>query len=120
MLLYLDGARLGYALAASDNDVTLADIARCCDAFYIGGTKVGALFGEALLIVNPTLQQDFRYLLKQRGGMLAKGRLLGLQFETLFRNGLYQKAGPYISYCIFDTIPFWFGHCQLYSNPRYD
>ena len=95
LLLYLDGARLGYALAAADNDVTLTDIARCCDAFYIGGTKVGALFGEALLIVNPALQHDFRYLLKQRGGMLAKGRHLGLQFETLFRDGLYQKAGSH-------------------------
>jgi len=87
--LFLDGARLGYALAAEGNDLTLADIARLCDVFYIGGTKVGALFGEAVVITNDALKRDFRYLMKQRGGMLAKGRLLGLQFETLFRDGLY-------------------------------
>ena len=87
--LFLDGARLGYALAAEGNDLKLADIARLCDVFYIGGTKVGALFGEAVVITNDALKRDFRYLMKQRGGMLAKGRLLGLQFETLFRDGLY-------------------------------
>jgi len=89
--LYADGARLGYALAAKENDVTLPDMARLCDAFYIGGTKVGALFGEALVIVNDELKKDFRYIEKQRGAMLAKGRILGIQFETLFTDGLYEK-----------------------------
>ncbi|MEG0766655.1 MAG: beta-eliminating lyase-related protein [Clostridia bacterium] len=89
LTLYLDGARLGYGLAADGADLTIADIARLCDVFYIGGTKVGALFGEAVVILQPTLKQDFRYLIKQRGGMLAKGRLLGIQFETLLQDGLY-------------------------------
>lgn len=89
MLLYLDGARMGYALAAADNDITLADYARLCDAFYIGGTKVGAMFGEAVVISNPDIAEDFRYLMKQRGGMLAKSWLLGLQFQALFENDLY-------------------------------
>lgn len=87
--LVLDGARLGYALAAPDNDLTLKDIAELCDVFYIGGTKVGALMGEAVVITNDALKKDFRYLIKQGGGMLAKGRLLGIQFETLFEDGLY-------------------------------
>jgi threonine aldolase len=87
--LFMDGARLGYGLAAADNDLTLPDIARICDVFYIGGTKVGALFGEAVVITNGDLKKDFRYLIKQRGGMLAKGRILGIQFETLFKDGLY-------------------------------
>ena len=91
--LYADGARLGYALAAKENDVTLPVLARLCDAFYIGGTKVGALFGEALVIVNDELKTDFRYVEKQRGAMLAKGRVLGVQFETLFTDGLYEKMG---------------------------
>ena len=89
MPLFLDGARLGYGLMAADNDVTLEDIARLCDVFYIGGTKVGALFGEAVVITNPSISKDFRYMIKQRGGMLAKGRLLGIQFQTLFEDGLY-------------------------------
>lgn len=87
--LYLDGARLGYALAAEENDLAPEDLARLCDVFYIGGTKVGALFGEAVVIANDALKRDFRYHIKQRGGMLAKGRLLGIQFETLFTDGLY-------------------------------
>ncbi len=87
--LYLDGARMGYGIMAEGNDLTLPDIARLCDAFYIGGTKVGALFGEALVITNHTLKRDFRYYIKQRGGMLAKGRLLGLQFIALLQDGLY-------------------------------
>lgn len=87
--LYLDGARLGYGLMAEGNDLTMADLARLCDIFYIGGTKVGALFGEALVIPDERLQKDFRYILKQRGGMLAKGRLLGIQFDVLFRDNLY-------------------------------
>lgn len=87
--LYLDGARLGYALACPENDIALADLSRLCDAFYIGGTKCGALLGEALVIPCGELKKDFRYHIKQRGGMLAKGRLLGLQFDTLFTDGLY-------------------------------
>lgn len=89
MYLFVDGARLGYGLMAQGNDVSLDVLADLCDVFYIGGTKVGALFGEAVVICNPTLQEDFRYLIKQKGGMLAKGRLLGIQFLELFRDGLY-------------------------------
>lgn len=85
--LFLDGARLGYAMASPANNLTMADLARLCDVFYIGGTKVGALFGEAVVINTPDLMQDFRYLIKQHGGMLAKGRLLGIQFETLLEGG---------------------------------
>lgn len=89
--LFLDGARLGYGLAAEGTDVTLPDIAALCDVFSIGGTKVGALFGEAVCFPNTDLCRDFRYNIKQRGGMLAKGRLLGIQFETLFTDGLYEE-----------------------------
>lgn len=89
LYLFLDGARLGYGMAARENDVTMADIARLCDVFYIGGTKVGALFGEAVVITNPALAEDFRYLIKQHGGMLAKGRLLGVQFDALMTDNLY-------------------------------
>ena len=96
ILLFMDGARLGYALAADalrdgGDGLTLSDIARLTDAFYIGGTKVGALFGEALVLSNAALRRDFRYIVKQRGGMLAKGRLLGLQFDCLFEDGLYEQ-----------------------------
>ena len=87
----MDGARLGYGLAAEGNDVTAAGLARLSDTFYIGGTKVGALFGEALVIVNEALKKDFRYMIKQRGGMLAKGRLLGVQFECLFEDDTYAR-----------------------------
>lgn len=89
LFLFLDGARLGYGLAAKGNDVTMPDLARLCDVFYIGGTKVGALFGEAVVITNPAIAEDFRYLIKQRGAMLAKGRLLGVQFDALFTDDLY-------------------------------
>lgn len=96
LYLFLDGARLGYGLTAKDCDVTLQDLARMCDVFYIGGTKVGAMFGEAVVIANPELAGDFRYMIKRQGGMLAKGWLLGLQFEALLEDGLYfriaQKA----------------------------
>ena len=91
LYLFADGARMGYGLTAQGADVTLADMARLCDAFTIGGTKCGALFGEAAVLVNPELQQDFLYAVKQNGGMLAKGRLLGVQFETLFQDGLYYE-----------------------------
>ena len=89
LLLFVDGARLGYALAANGNDVTLPDLARLTDVFYIGGTKVGAMFGEAVVISNPAIAEDFRYLMKRHGGMLAKGWLLGLQYEALMENNLY-------------------------------
>ena len=92
LTLYVDGARLGYALAAPSNDVTLPDLARLTDVFYIGGTKTGLLFGEAVVISDPALQTDFRYSVKQHGGMLAKGRLLGVQFGTVFQDGLYRNA----------------------------
>lgn len=91
--LFMDGARLGYALGAQSNNVTPADIAALCDVFYIGGTKVGALFGEAVVFTDTALEKDFRYAIKQHGGMLAKGRLLGVQFETLLQNGLYESLG---------------------------
>lgn len=89
LYLFLDGARMGAALTSSINDMTLADIARLTDLFYIGGTKNGALFGEALIISHPDLKANFRYLIKQRGAMLAKGWLLGIQFEELFQNNLF-------------------------------
>ena len=93
--LFVDGASLGYGLASPACDVTLADLARLADVFYIGGTKQGALFGEAVVITNPALQRDFRYNIKQNGGMLAKGRLLGIQFETLFADGLYMRLSQH-------------------------
>ena len=89
--LYIDGARLGYGLAAEESDMTLPEFARLCDVFYIGGTKVGALFGEAVVIMNESLKKDFRFIMKQRGGRLAKGRLLGIQFDALFTDDLYFK-----------------------------
>ena len=87
--LFIDGARLGYGLAAEGGDVTLKDIARLSDVFYIGGTKLGALFGEAVVITNPNLLKHFTPLVKQHGALMAKGRLLGVQFEALFTEGLY-------------------------------
>lgn len=93
--LFLDGARLGYGLASEKSDMTLADIAAMTDVFYIGGTKVGALFGEAVVITNPMLMRDFRYLIKQNGGMLAKGRLLGIQFDTLFTDDRYMEIAKH-------------------------
>lgn len=89
--LYIDGARLGYGLAAEGNDVTMADIARLSDIFYIGGTKVGALFGEAVVITNPELMKHPVPLIKQHGALMAKGRLLGVQFEALFTENLYHE-----------------------------
>lgn len=93
LYLYVDGARLSYALAAPENDLTLPDLARLADVFYIGGTKTGLLFGEAVVVTSDLLKQDFRYHIKQHGGMLAKGRLLGVQFSALFTDELYLKAG---------------------------
>ena len=91
--LYLDGARLAYALAYPQNDLTLADLAALCDVFYIGGTKCGALFGEAVVIPNAETIPHFFTIIKQHGALLAKGRLLGLQFDTLFTDHLYEKIG---------------------------
>ncbi len=88
--LYIDGARLGCALV-SEERWTLPELAALCDVFTIGGTKLGALFGEAVVITSPALQKDFRYLIKQNGGMLAKGRLLGVQFCAALRDGLYWR-----------------------------
>ena len=95
LYLFLDGARLGYGLMATENDLTMEDLANLCDVFYIGGTKVGALFGEAVVISNGALARDFRYIMKQRGGMLAKGRLLGVQFDALFTDDLYFRISKH-------------------------
>ncbi|WP_163195179.1 threonine aldolase family protein [Clostridium thermarum] len=89
LLLFMDGARLGSALCSEENDVELSDLAALTDAFYIGGTKNGALLGEALVICNPNLKEDFRFHMKQKGALLAKGRILGIQFLELFRDDLY-------------------------------
>lgn len=94
LYLFLDGARLGTALTSGANDMTIEDIAGMVDVFYIGGTKNGAFLGEALVICREELKEDFRYLIKQRGAMMAKGFVIGIQFEELFRDGLYyQLAG---------------------------
>lgn len=89
LILYVDGARLGSALCSEENDMQLADIAALVDAFYIGGTKNGALIGEALVICSDALKEDFRFHMKQKGALLAKSRLLGIQFAELFRDNLY-------------------------------
>ncbi len=93
--LYLDGARLGYGLACADTDVSLEDIAEYCDVFYIGGTKVGALCGEAVVFTKENTPRQFLTLMKQHGALLAKGRLLGLQFDVLFTDGLYLEIGEH-------------------------
>ena len=89
LFLFLDGARLGHALTAETNDLVLEDIAKLTDAFYLGGTKNGALIGEAIVINNGKLQEDFGFHLKQKGALLAKGRLLGIQFQELLKDDLY-------------------------------
>ena len=93
--LFLDGARMGYGVMSEAATLTLKDIAKYTDVFYIGGTKVGAMFGEAVVITNPVLKRDFRYMIKQNGGMLAKGRLLGIQFDVLFTDDLYFKVAKH-------------------------
>ena len=93
--LYVDGARLGYALAAEDADFTLEALSRLADVFYIGGTKVGTLFGEAVVVNNRSLLKNLFPLVKQHGALLAKGRLLGVQFATLFGDGLYERIGAH-------------------------
>ncbi|WPC44107.1 low specificity L-threonine aldolase [Clostridium sp. JS66] len=89
LILYVDGARLGSALCSEENDMELSDLGKLVDAFYIGGTKNGALMGEALVICNDSLKEDFRFHIKQKGALLAKGRLLGIQFLELFKDDLY-------------------------------
>lgn len=93
LLLFLDGARIASALTSKANDLTLHDIANLVDVFYIGGTKNGALLGEALVICNDNLKEDFRYLIKHRGAMMAKGFVMGIQFEALFEDDLYFELG---------------------------
>ena len=93
--LFVDGARLGYGLCSPECNITLPQLAKLADVFYIGGTKVGALFGEAVVITNESLKRDFRYSIKRHGGMLAKGRLLGIQFATLFTDGLYMQMAQH-------------------------
>ena len=91
--LYLDGARLAYALACPENDITMPDLGALCDAFYIGGTKCGTLFGEAAVIPEPKLVPHLFTMIKQHGALLAKGRIAGLQFDVLFTDGLYERIG---------------------------
>ena len=91
LYLFVDGARLGYVLGAPDNDMTAADLAANCDVFYIGGTKCGLLFGEAVVILNDALKPDFRTIAKQCGSIMAKGRLLGVQFGAIMKDNLYSK-----------------------------
>ena len=97
--LYLDGARLGYALASYETDVTLPDIARLCDAFYIGGTKVGALFGEAVVFTGKRKPKHFLTRIKQHGALLAKGKILGVQFDSLFADNLYWEISRHAIDC---------------------
>ena len=93
LYLFLDGARLASALASEKSDLNLEDYPKYCDIFYIGGTKNGLLFGEAVVIVKEELKKDFLFSIKQKGGLLAKGRLLGVQFLTLFKDDLYYRIG---------------------------
>lgn len=93
--LFVDGARLGYGLCSPESNITLPQLATLADVFYIGGTKVGALFGEAVVISNDALKRDFRYSIKRHGGMLAKGRLLGIQFAQLFTDNLYMQIAQH-------------------------
>ncbi|GHE33662.1 threonine aldolase family protein [Sphingobacterium griseoflavum] len=99
LFLFLDGARLGHALTAKDNDLSLADIASYTDVFYIGGTKNGALLGEAIVFRTADLAEDFDYILKQKGALLAKGRILGIQFLTLFTDDLYFNLAKKANRC---------------------
>lgn len=99
LILFADGARLGCALTSCMNDVTLNDMASLTDVFYIGGTKMGAMFGEAVVINSPKYNEDFRYIIKQNGGMFAKGRLLGIQFLTLFTDNLYYDIAQHANKC---------------------
>lgn len=93
LYLYIDGARLAYALSSDANDVSISDLTKLCDVFYIGGTKCGALFGEAVVIPDPNSVVHFFNTIKQHGACLAKGRILGIQFDELFKDGLYFRIG---------------------------
>jgi len=95
IILYMDGARLGSALCSKDSDIELSDLPKLTDAFYIGGTKNGALMGEALVICSDSLKVDFRYHIKQKGGLLAKGRVIGIQFLELFKDDIYFKLAKH-------------------------
>lgn len=95
LYLFMDGARLGTALTSSENDLRFEDLCTYCDVFYIGGTKNGALFGEAVVIVSDKLKSDFRYMIKQRGGMLAKGWLIGVQFAELMKDNVYLELADH-------------------------
>lgn len=95
LIFYLDGARMASAMASKQNDIAFSDYAKLVDLLYLGGTKCGALFGEALVIFQREWNEDFRFSIKQKGAMLAKGWLLGLQFEALFEGDLYQRTGEY-------------------------
>ena len=95
LYIYIDGARMAMALSSDANDLSFKDFARYADAFYIGGTKCGAMFGEALVVINDDFKEDMRFLIKQRGALMAKGRLMGVQFEALFRDNLYLTLGAH-------------------------
>lgn len=95
LLLFIDGARLASALAAKNNDLSLMNLANLCDVFYIGGTKNGLLFGEAIVILNQAYATDFRFHIKQKGALLAKGGILGVQFAELFKENLFFEMGQY-------------------------
>ena len=99
LFLYMDGARLGYALACKDNDATLKDIAQFCDAFYVGGTKCGALFGECAVVPDPSNVKNLFTIAKRHGAIMAKGRLIGIQFDELFSDNLYLKLGEHAIKC---------------------
>ena len=98
IILYMDGARLGSALCSKENDIELSDLPKLTDAFYIGGTKNGALIGEALVICKDSLKEDFRYHIKQKGGLLAKGRLIGIQFLELFKDDIYFELAKHANF----------------------
>jgi len=117
--LYIDGARLAYALASYKNDVTLPQIASLCDAFYIGGTKCGALLGEAIVIPKRNRTPSFFTIIKQHGALLAKGRLLGIQFNELLSNGLYERVGK-VAIDAAERITSTLKECgyQMYNEPQ--
>ena len=95
MILYLDGARLGSALTSPENDLTFPELSKLVDVFYVGGTKNGALLGEAIVINNDKLKENFRFHLKQKGALLAKGRIIGIQFLQLFKEDLFFELGKH-------------------------
>ena len=119
LIFFVDGARLIYSLANSNTDVRLPDLAKICDVFYIGGTKAGLLFGEAVVITNDAIKKDFRNMMKRAGAMLSKGRLLGVQFSELFTDDLYLEISAHAMKCadeihdIFADAGFEF----LYNSP---